>query len=80
VHAWRAPERVDLEARIVRKEISFREAAIVFGLANGVFFERFAVFLRRGDGAGKLPQIEVRRRELKLSQLPRIRRRAIDGH
>ena len=80
MHAGRAAQRVDLEPGIVGEQIAVGEAAVVFRLADGVLFERGAGLIRRRHGAGKLLHIEIGSGQLKLSQLPRIRRRAVNDH
>jgi len=80
MHTRSASQRVDLQSGIIGEQISVDEAAIVFRLADGVFFESLAGFVRRRDRAGKLAQIKVRSGELELPSFSRIRRRAVNRH
>jgi len=66
MHARFAVKSVNFKSGIVSKQILIRKAAVVLRLADRVFFESLAGFLRRRYRAGKPPQLKVRGCELEL--------------
>jgi len=80
MYTRRAAERIDFQTGIVGEQISIRQSPVKLRLDRSVLLKRGSILFRRGHGAGKQAHIEIGRGELKLAELSRIRRGAVDRH
>src|SRR5579862_8430997 len=78
MHARSAAQRLDFKPRIVRERPSLGVRRVIQRFLPRRIFERQTVLF--GRGRLHAANFEIRRRQLKLAQLPGVRCPAVDNH